>query len=58
MEEVVAGAGEALGREIPTELLPTDWLGRRAQELFENRRTRWGPDAGAWYKELEATHDG
>ena len=47
-----------LDPEIPTELLPTDWLGRRAQELFENRRTRWGPDAGAWYKELEATHDG
>lgn len=43
---------------IPHELLPKDWVGLRAQELFDDRRAEWGPDAGTWYKELEATNDG
>ena len=43
--------------EIPVELLPDDWAGRRAQQLFEDRRARWGAEAATWFKELEASHD-
>ena len=39
--------------EIPRELLPDDWIGLRAQRLFDDRRTRWSPEASAHYKELE-----
>ena len=46
-----------LDPEIPLQLLPDDWIGLRAQQLFEDRRARWGPDAGTFYKELEAVHD-
>lgn len=42
--------------EIPIPLLPSDWAGRRAQELFEDRRARWGPDAATHFKELEAAN--
>jgi phenylacetic acid degradation operon negative regulatory protein len=43
---------------IPLELLPDDWVGVRARELFDDRRTRWSPGATAFYKEREAWHDG
>ncbi len=40
--------------EIPVQLLPDDWIGLRAQGLFEERRTRWSPEAVTYFKELEA----
>lgn len=44
--------------EIPIPLLPADWAGRRAQELFEDRRARWGADAATYFKGLEAANGG
>lgn len=44
--------------EVPTQLLPDDWVGGRARALFEDRRSRWGPDAGTFFKELEAANGG
>lgn len=43
--------------EIPLQLLPDDWIGVRAHELFDDRRNRWSPGAAAFYKELEAAND-
>ena len=44
--------------EVPTELLPADWAGRRAQDLFEDRRARLAPEAATFFKELEAANGG
>jgi phenylacetic acid degradation operon negative regulatory protein len=40
--------------EIPDELLPATWPGRRARRLFEQRRTEWAPAAGEWFDGREA----
>jgi phenylacetic acid degradation operon negative regulatory protein len=39
--------------EIPDELLPPHWPGRRARELFADRRGAWRPDAARFFEELE-----
>ena len=46
-----------LDPELPTQLLPPDWAGRRARLLFDDRRARWRPPAEALYTELEAAND-
>jgi phenylacetic acid degradation operon negative regulatory protein len=40
--------------EIPGDLLPDTWPGRRARQLFEQRRTTWAPAASGWFEGLEA----
>lgn len=42
--------------EIPVDLLPDDWVGLRAQALFEELRARWAPEAATYFKELDATN--
>lgn len=44
--------------EIPSQLLPEDWIGSRARDLFDDRRTRWSPAATDFYKGLEASNEG
>jgi phenylacetic acid degradation operon negative regulatory protein len=39
--------------EIPDRLLPRDWPGHRAKQLFDSRRREWAPDAGAVFESLE-----
>jgi phenylacetic acid degradation operon negative regulatory protein len=39
--------------ELPAELLPADWLGRQARELFHDRHAAWSPDAKRYFAELE-----
>jgi phenylacetic acid degradation operon negative regulatory protein len=41
--------------ELPDELLPVDWRGRRARELFAAKHAEWSPDARAYFERLE--HD-
>ena len=41
--------------EIPRELLPSRWPGRRAKELFEDRHAAWSPGANHWYEETEGS---
>ena len=40
--------------ELPAELLPTDWEGASAAELFRSRRADWSPSAQAWFGAHEA----
>ena len=40
--------------ELPTALLPEGWIGARAQEVFDSRRTAVRDDALDWYDALEA----
>ena len=35
--------------ELPVRLLPARWPGRRATDLFDERRAAWGPGARAWF---------
>jgi phenylacetic acid degradation operon negative regulatory protein len=44
--------------ELPDELLPTTWQGRRAREVFHQRYREWEPDAAAYFEELEAAARG
>lgn len=46
-----------LDPEVPHQLLPDDWVGHQAQGLFEEARSRWGPEAATYFKDLEAGHD-
>jgi phenylacetic acid degradation operon negative regulatory protein len=39
--------------EIPARLLPSQWPGRKAKELFDTRHEAWGAGANAWYDERE-----
>jgi phenylacetic acid degradation operon negative regulatory protein len=39
--------------EIPARLLPSQWPGRKAKELFDARHRAWAPGANAWYDEAE-----
>jgi len=41
--------------EIPDGLLPADWPGRRAKQLFDDRHAAWSPDANVWYEKAEAS---
>jgi phenylacetic acid degradation operon negative regulatory protein len=41
--------------EIPEELLPTNWPGKQAKELFDDRRRAWSSGAQQWFAEREAT---
>ncbi len=40
--------------EIPRRLLPSQWPGRQAKELFDVRHAAWAPAANAWYEQTEA----
>jgi phenylacetic acid degradation operon negative regulatory protein len=40
--------------EIPARLLPGQWPGKTAKELFDARHASWGPGANAWYEEVES----
>jgi phenylacetic acid degradation operon negative regulatory protein len=40
--------------EIPDALLPPNWLGHRARELFDEKHAQWAPDARAFFADLEA----
>lgn len=39
--------------EIPDELMPPDWPGKAAKELFDERRAAWSPLAVEWFRALE-----
>ncbi len=43
--------------ELPPELLPSDWPGHAARDLFADARRTWSTDALGHFKALEATHD-
>jgi phenylacetic acid degradation operon negative regulatory protein len=34
---------------LPAALLPPDWVGQRAREVFVRRRSTWGPVAARWF---------
>jgi phenylacetic acid degradation operon negative regulatory protein len=40
--------------ELPGDLLPATWPGRRARHLFEERRAEWAPAASRWFDGKEA----
>ncbi len=40
--------------EIPLELLPAKWPGRRAKEVFDQQRASWSPQAQRWYQSIES----
>ena len=40
--------------ELPDELLPAEWPGRRAKALFDDRHVRWSPPAMTFFAGLEA----
>ena len=40
--------------ELPTELLPSEWIGTRARVAFEQVRARHAADATAWFATAEA----
>jgi phenylacetic acid degradation operon negative regulatory protein len=40
--------------EIPLELLPAKWPGRRSKQLFDDRRALWSPEAQDWFRSLES----
>lgn len=41
--------------EIPPELLPPHWPGRRAKELFDVRHAAWASAANSWYADMEGS---
>lgn len=44
--------------EIPSSLLPEHWPGHRAKALFDDRRSRWGPQATKWFSSQEGAAEG
>lgn len=42
-----------LDPEIPLQLLPRGWPGRRATALFDEQHTSWSPGANRWYELAE-----
>ena len=42
--------------EIPDELLPGDWPGKEAKQLFDDLRARWAPGANEWFGEVASGH--
>lgn len=47
-----------LDPQLPAELLPPDWSGASAAELFHDRHTRWRPAAQRRWDQLLAQHGG
>lgn len=43
--------------EIPLELLPARWPGRRAKTLFDDRRAVWSEGAQKWFRDLDSRRD-
>jgi phenylacetic acid degradation operon negative regulatory protein len=41
--------------EIPPQLLPQRWPGRRAKQTFDDRHRAWAPGANAWYGAAESS---
>ena len=39
--------------EIPAELLPASWPGRRAKQHFDECHAAWSPDAHVWFEKTE-----
>src|SRR5581483_10921251 len=39
--------------EIPDELLPPNWQGHRARDVFDEKHAAWSDDAQAYFAELE-----
>ncbi len=42
-----------LDPELPSSLLPTDWIGLEAQRLFDRRRSAWRAPAVEWFEASE-----
>jgi phenylacetic acid degradation operon negative regulatory protein len=42
--------------ELPDELLPAGWPGRRAKALFDDRHARWSPSATTFFAGLEGAN--
>ncbi|MGH9000771.1 MAG: PaaX family transcriptional regulator [Acidimicrobiia bacterium] len=40
--------------EIPPQLLPSGWPGRKAKRLFDAHHRAWAPGANAWYEDIES----
>ena len=40
--------------EIPAELLPAGWPGRRAKQHFDECHAAWSPDAHVWFEKTES----
>jgi phenylacetic acid degradation operon negative regulatory protein len=40
--------------EIPLELLPAKWPGKRSKQLFDDRRALWSPSAQDWFRSLDS----
>jgi phenylacetic acid degradation operon negative regulatory protein len=40
--------------EIPLELLPLKWPGKRSKKLFDDLRARWSPAAQDWYRSVNS----
>jgi len=43
--------------ELPTQLLPDDWVGGRAQDTFNERRNDWSENAMTWFVASESAID-
>lgn len=43
-----------LDPQLPKQLLPAEWIGARAAELFTDRHARWQPEATRRWRELAA----
>jgi phenylacetic acid degradation operon negative regulatory protein len=46
-----------LDAELPRELLPRDWVGRRAAELFHARRNEWSEGSHRWFRDEDTKID-
>jgi phenylacetic acid degradation operon negative regulatory protein len=46
-----------LDPELPAQLLPNDWAGKRAQDTFNQRRGEWSAAALAWFVASESAVD-
>lgn len=44
--------------ELPTDLLPDDWAGAAAADVFAAQRAAWSPSAQAWFADLDADNAG
>lgn len=41
-----------LDPDLPKELLPVDWVGNKAAQLFLEHRDQWRPSANKWWEEI------
>lgn len=44
-----------LDPELPTQLLPENWVGSRAQDIFNRCRSEWSAAALAWFEDSESS---